>query len=168
MFKFNCVYTLSRNELRCCKAPALVFGGRVLKNTLGLKRIGSFKSEIVSIKEVPKGYNISYSNEFKTKSKTKIAIIPVGYMDGLNVRNGRDSFSFKNNILSICMEIKKLFTKPNLKVIIRDRKYNIIGRLGMYHAIIDITGANDIKIGDEVFLSIAPIYTNNNIRREYI
>lgn len=89
-------------------------------------------------------------------------------MDGLNVRNGRDSFSFKNNILSICMEIKKLFTKPNLKVIIRDRKYNIIGRLGMYHAIIDITGANDIKIGDEVFLSIAPIYTNNNIRREYI
>ena len=89
-------------------------------------------------------------------------------MDGLNVRNGRDSFSFKNNILSICMEIKKLFTKPNLKVIIRDRKYNIIGRLGMYHTIVDITGADDIKIGDEVFLSIAPIYTNNNIRREYI
>ena len=89
-------------------------------------------------------------------------------MDGLNVRNGRDSFSFKNNILSICMEIKKLFTKPNLKVIIRDRKYNIIGRLGMYHTIVDITGADDIKIGDEVFLSIAPIYTNNNIRREYV
>ena len=89
-------------------------------------------------------------------------------MDGLNVKNGRDSFNLKNNILSICMEIKKLFTKPNLKVIIRDRKYNIIGRLGMYHTIVDITGANDIKIGDEVFLSIAPIYTNNNIRREYV
>ena len=66
------------------------------------------------------------------------------------------------------MEVKKLFTKPNLKVIIRDRKYNIIGRLGMYHTIVDITGADDIKIGDEVFLSIAPIYTNNNIRREYV
>ncbi len=135
---------------------------------MGLKRIGRFKSEIVSIKEVPKGYNISYSNEFKTNTKARIAVIPVGYMDGLNVKNGRDSFNFKNNIISICMEIKKLFTKPTLKVIIKDRKFNVIGRIGMYHAIVDITGANDINLGDEVYLSIAPIYTNLNIRREYI
>ncbi len=94
--------------------------------------------------------------------------MPVGYIDGLNVKNQRDSFNLKDNIISIGMEIKKLFTKPNLKVIIRNRKYNIIGRLGMYHAIIDITGANDLKIGDEVILNIAPIYTNLNIRREYI
>lgn len=145
-----------------------VFGGRVLKNTLGLKKIGTFKSEIVSIKEVPKGYNISYSNEYKTKKNTKIAVVPVGYMDGLNVKNARDSFNLKDNILSICMEIKKLFTKPNLKVIIRNRKYNVIGRLGMYHAIIDISGAGDISLGDEVIMQIAPIYTNLNIRREYI
>lgn len=52
-------------------------GGRVLKNTLGLKKIGTFKSEIVSIKDVPKGYNISYSNEFKTKRDSKIAVVPV-------------------------------------------------------------------------------------------
>ena len=70
-----------------------------MKNNLGLKKIGTFKSEIVSIKEVPKGYNISYSNEYKTKKKTKIAVIPVGYMDGLNIKNGRDSFNFKDNIL---------------------------------------------------------------------
>ena len=89
-------------------------------------------------------------------------------MDGLNVKNGRDRFNLKNNIGSICTEVRKLFTKANRKAIIRDRKYNIIGRLGMYHTIVDITGADDIKIGDEVFLSIAPIYTNNNIRREYV
>ena len=145
-----------------------VFGGRVFKNTLGLKKIGTFKSEIVSIKEVPKGYNISYSNEYKTKKKTKIAVIPVGYMDGLNIKNGRDSFNFKDNVLSICMEIKKLFTRPYIKVIIKNKKYNIIGRLGMYHAIVDITKSEEINLGDEVILPISPIYTNLNIRREYI
>ena len=88
-------------------------------------------------------------------------------MDGLNLRNCRDSFSFKNNILSVGMEIKKIFKKPSLKVIIRNKKYNIIGRIGMYHAIADITGATDIEKGDEVVLDIAPIYTNSNIRREY-
>lgn len=89
-------------------------------------------------------------------------------MDGLNVKNTRDSFNFKDNILSVGIEIKKIFTKPNLKVIIRNRKYNIIGRIGMYHAIVDITETNDLKIGDEVILEIPPIYTNLNIRREYI
>jgi len=89
-------------------------------------------------------------------------------MDGLNVKNARDSFNFKDNILSVGIEVKKIFTKPNLKVIIRNRKYNIIGRIGMYHAIVDITESNDLKIGDEVILEIAPIYTNLNIRREYI
>lgn len=91
-----------------------------------------------------------------------------GYIDGLNVKNARDSFNFKDNILSVGIEIKKIFTKPNLKVIIRNRKYNIIGRIGMYHAIVDITESNDLKIGDEVILEISPIYTNLNIRREYI
>lgn len=89
-------------------------------------------------------------------------------MDGLNIKNGRDSFNFKDNILSICMEIKKLFTKPCIKVIIKNRKYDIIGRLGMYHAIVDITESEKIDLGDEVILPILPIYTNLNIRREYI
>ena len=141
--------------------------GRIkLKNT-GLRKIGEFKTEIITIKKVPKGYNISYSNEFKTKKETEIAVIPVGYIDGLNLKNKRDSFSFKDNILSVCMELKKVFTRPRLQVKINNKIYNIIGRLGMYHSIIDITGAEDITVGNEVVVDIAPLYTNTNIRREY-
>lgn len=51
--------------------------GRVLKNPLELKKIGNFKSEIVTIKEIEKGYNISYGNKFKAKKNMKIAVIPV-------------------------------------------------------------------------------------------
>ena len=88
-------------------------------------------------------------------------------MDGFNLKNQRDSYSFKDNILSVCMELKKIFTRPCLKVKINNKIYKVIGRLGMYHAIIDITGAEDITIGNEVILNIAPLYTNTNIRREY-
>ena len=89
-------------------------------------------------------------------------------MDGFNLKNQRDSFSFKNNILSVCMEIKKVFTRPTLKVNINGKEYNVLGRLGMYHTIVDITGAENITIGNEVILNVAPLYTNPNIRREYI
>lgn len=159
-FKYRYMYL---NAVRIGSA----FQGRTLVKNTGLKKIGTFKTSISEIKNVPKGYNISYSNEFRTKKNTKIAIVPVGYIDGLNRKNLRDSFSFKDNILSILIEIKKLFKDNNLKATINGKKYSIIGRLGMYHAIIDITGS-DIKENDEVILDIAPLQTNENIKREYI
>lgn len=92
-----------------------------------------------------------------------------GYIDGFNLKKARDSFSLKDNILSMLMEVKKIFVKGTLKVSIKGKCYNIVGKLGTNHAIIDITGSEDISIGDEVIiLNACPIYINSNIRREYI
>lgn len=145
-----------------------IFQGRTLIKIPELIKIGTFKSSIQEIKTVPKGYNISYGNMYKTKRETKIAIIPVGYMDGFNMRKDRDIFSFKENLLSIGIEIKKIFKDNNLKVIIKEKKYNVIGRVGMYHCAIDITDSDDISIEDEVILDIPPMLTNSMIRREYL
>lgn len=145
-----------------------VIQGRTLQKQEGLVKIGTFKTNIVEIKLLPKGYNISYGNTYKTRKETKVAIIPVGYVDGLNRNKLRDDFSLKNNIISVGMEIKKLFKDNSLKVKINNKYYRIIGRLGMYHAIIDITKSENIKIGDEVELNITPLQANDEIRREYI
>lgn len=144
-----------------------LFQGRTLIEVPNLVKIGQVKSSIQEIKSVPKGYNISYGNMYRTKKETKIAIIPVGYMDGLNMKKARDIFSFKENILSVGIEIKKFFKENRLKVLINDKKYNIIGRIGMYHAVIDITGS-DVSLKDEVILDIPPMHVNSMIRREYI
>ncbi len=145
-----------------------VIQGRTLAHVEGLEKIGTFKANITEIKNLPEGYNISYGNTYKTKKNTKIAIVPVGYMDGLNRNKLRDDFSFKNNLISVGMEIKKIFKSNNLKVKINGEYYKVIGRLGMYHAIIDITKSNNINIGDEVELPIKPLQTSNEIRREYV
>lgn len=145
-----------------------VFQGRTLMKNTGLIKIGKFKTAITEIKVVPKGYNISYGNTYKTKRETKLATIPVGYMDGLNKEVKRDNFKFSNNIIAVLMEIKKIFKDNRLEVKINGKSYKIIGRLGMYHSIIDITDSDDIKIGDTVTLDITPLQTNDEIRREYI
>ncbi|MCI8277041.1 MAG: alanine racemase [Clostridia bacterium] len=146
-----------------------IFQGRTMSRVEGLTKIGTFKTQIVEIKNLPKGYNISYGKTYKTKRETKIAIIPVGYMDGFNKGRFRDDYSLKNNLIAVGMEIKRIFKDNSLKVIINGKKYKVIGKLGMYHAIIDITDSKDINTNDEVLIpSIAPLQVNNEIRREYI
>lgn len=129
--------------------------------------MGQVKTSIQEIKTVPKGYNISYGKMFRTKRETKIAVIPVGSSDGFNMRKDRDIFSFVENVKSVGIEIKKFFKDNRLKVSINDKKYNIIGRIGMYHAVVDITEAEDVTIDSEVFLDIPPMNVCSMIRREY-
>ena len=125
------------------------------------------KSSIQEIKNVPKGYNISYGNVYRTKKETKIAIVPVGFMDGFNMRKDRDIFSLKENMLSVGIEIKKFFKGNHRNVWIKDKPYHVIGRIGMYHAVIDITGS-EVDLLDEVIFDTPPMQVNSTIRREYV
>ena len=137
-------------------------------SNIALKKLGVLKANVQEIKIVPKGYNISYSNNYKTKSEAKIATIPVGYMDGFGRKKVRDSFSFADNVISCLMEMKKIFKDNSFKVEINGKEYKVIGRIGMYHSEIDITGS-DVKVGDTVMIkSVSPLEVSENIKREYI
>ena len=89
-------------------------------------------------------------------------------MDGFNLGHKRDDFSFKNNVAAVFMEIKKLFKDNSLKVNVDGHECKVLGRLGMYHAIIDVTGIRGISLNSEVSIDISPINVNEKIRREYI
>lgn len=82
-FIFHCSNTTAALKYPEMRLDAVRIGsgiqGRVLGefSNIGLNKIGVLETEVVKIKTLPKGYNVSYSNEFRTRRKTKIAIIPV-------------------------------------------------------------------------------------------
>ena len=100
--------------------------GRVLENNLGLKKVGSLKAEIVTIKYVRKGYNISYSNEYTAKRDMRIATVNAGYIDGFNLKKAVDSFSLKTRIIDSLVGIKKIFIKDCLKVRVAGKSYKVL------------------------------------------
>jgi len=51
---------------------------------VNLKQISSFSSVITQIRDLEKGESIGYGTSFIANEKMKIAIVPVGYADGLN------------------------------------------------------------------------------------
>ena len=88
-------------------------------------------------------------------------------MDGYNMTKNTDMFRFIDKLRSLSHIIKSFLKKKSLKVTINDKKYNVIGKVGMYHLAIDITGSN-IKVNDFVYLDINPLHVDGKIRREYI
>ena len=183
----DCIETLKMNDvetgmLHVCNTSAFIkfpnmhlnavrigsaFTGRIsFTNSMGLRKIGYLKSNVAEIKELPKNFNIGYSNSYKTKRATKVAIIPCGYMDGVNINTGRDMFRGIDKIRYIVRDLKDALKKQQLFVTINGKKCPILGRVGTYHVTVDITGKN-VKINDEAIFNANLKHIDSSIRREW-
>ena len=153
-------------HLNAVRVGSAFLGRLSIPNTLGLKKIGYLESEVSEIKKLPKNFNVGYSNTYKTKKETDIAIIPCGYMDGINMQIGRDTFRPIDKLRYIVRDIKDSLKKQKLTVEINNQTCTVLGRVGTYHVIADITGKN-ITPGNKAIFNIYPGYVDSSIRREY-
>lgn len=96
---------------------------------INLYPVLSFKSRVVSVKEVNVGVNAGYMNCWTAKKKTKIAVVGTGYYDGLDRR----------------------YIKSG-KVLIKGEFAKIIGKIAMNTFMVEIGNIKNVKIGDEVVI----------------
>lgn len=183
----DCIEVLKMNEietgmLHICNSSAFLkfptmhlnavrigsaFLGRIsCPNTIGLKKIAHLEAQVAEIKKLPKGFNIGYSNIYKTPKEMKVAIIPCGYMNGVNVKNDKDMFRTIDKMRYLLENVKSFFKKQAMYAKIKDTNCEILGRIGTYHVVCDI-GEKDIKIGDKVIFSVNTKFVDSEIRREY-
>lgn len=184
----NCIEILKMNKietgmLHVCNTSAFIkfpnmhlnavrigsaFNGRVsFENSMGLRKVGYLKANVAEIRKLPKGINIGYSNTYKTKKETTVAIIPCGYSDGVNIGVEKDMFRLVDKIRYIVNDIKELLKKKQLFVKINGQSCPILGRVGTYHITVDIT-KKDVSVNDEVIFNTGIKYVDSNIRREWI
>ena len=153
-------------HLDAVRIGSALLGRLSIPNTWGFKKVGYLKSNVTEIKVLPAGYNIGYSNSYTTTKETKIAIIPCGYADGINVKVDRDMFRTVDKLRYIVRDIKDALKSKKLYVSINGEQCEILGRIGMFHVCANITG-KVIKINDEAKFEINPMFVDSNITRDY-
>lgn len=95
----------------------------------GLQPVLSWKTRVVSLRDIAPGTTVGYDATFTAQRKTRLALLPLGYADGLNR-------SLSNRGI----------------VLIRGQRAPIAGRISMDHTSVDVTDIAGVERGDEVVL----------------
>ncbi|HVJ08816.1 MAG TPA: alanine racemase [Acidisarcina sp.] len=111
-------------RLSVCGEP----GGESGSESAGhLQPVLTWKTRVVSMRSVPPGEGVSYNGTFRTERPTRLALLAVGYADGLNrLLSNRASF------------------------LVRGERAPIAGRICMDQCLLDVTDIPAVEIGDEV------------------
>jgi len=96
---------------------------------LSLKPALSLKVKVAFIRTIDKGVSVSYGGKFVSNRKTKLAVVSIGYADGVP---------------------RNLSGKIN--VIHNNKFYPQVGSITMDQMMVDITDSNEIKVGSTVVL----------------
>lgn len=99
------------------------------KSDGALKRVFSWKTDIMDVRDVKEGEFIGYGTAFQATHNMKIAVMPLGYSNGYP-----RALSNRGHVL------------------INGKKAPIVGLINMNLFMVDITYIKDVKVGDEVVL----------------
>ena len=100
-----------------------------VESGVNLRPVLSWKTRILSLRNVDANQALGYNGTYVTKAPSRIAVLPLGYADGLNRRLSNRG-----------------------RVIVRDSYAPIVGRISMDLTMVDVTGIPEIEVGDEVIL----------------
>lgn len=118
------------NMVRLGLAMYGLYSSSTVHKTLDLKLAVSLTSRIVGITCCEKGDSIGYGRKYVVQQDhQKIAILPIGYFDGLHRNYSSKAF-----------------------VLIRGQKAPMIGNICMDYMMVDVTSIADVQIGDSVLI----------------
>ena len=127
------IIDMPKSHLNLARCGIAMYGlwpsSEVNRSRIDLEPVMSIRSEIIQLKEVPRGFKISYGSTHITQTPTLIATVPIGYADGYS---------------------RQLSSKGHM--LVRGQKAPITGRICMDFTMIDVGHIPGVQLGDEVII----------------
>ena len=103
--------------------------GTVIAARAQLKPVLSWKTRVVSVRTIPAGTVVGYNGTFVATEPMRLALLAVGYADGLDRRLGN-----------------------RFSLLVRGERAPPVGRISMDQAVLDVTEIDCVEHGDEVVI----------------
>jgi len=133
---------LFKGKLGTVARTGIAFYGYDPDGNKNLKPLLLLKTQIVQIKSLNKGEKVGYDFTFTAPKNMKIAVLPIGYYDGVDRRLSNKGY----------VSIKGKFCK-------------MLGRVSMNLTTVDVTDVPDAKVGTEVTVYSSNPKDLNSIQR---
>ena len=105
----------------------ILYGSGDLAEKMGMQPVMSLKTRVATIKDFAAGEPISYGRTYFTQQPSRIAVLPIGYADGLH------------RALSNQIEVLTPYGRAKQ-----------VGRICMDMCMIDVTDLPQLRVGDEI------------------
>ncbi len=128
------------------------------------------KTRVMSLQTVAKGASFGYGSEWTAPCESKLAILGIGWADGLLMEPHARTESPVEAIKAGLKRAARLKKNPHSgrMVKIGDRSFPLIGRVAMQTCAIDVTDAAGIQIGDEVAVPMRRLAARQGLARVYV
>ncbi|MBI3299815.1 MAG: alanine racemase [Elusimicrobia bacterium] len=131
----------------------LLYGINRTSKAAPLKNPFALKARVISLKTVGKGRSIGYASEYLAPRRMTVAALPAGYADGLAMEPAERFIGF--------MSPFHYYGR------LRGRKVPFVGRVGISHVLVDVSGVPGVRVGDEVTLPVRRTAASSRLPRIY-
>jgi alanine racemase len=131
MANSGAILDMPESHFDACRSGIMLYGhypSTQTSQSIPLKQVMTLKTVVAQIRRLPAGHSVSYGRRWKTERETTIAVLPIGYADG----------------------IRRHLTN-RLQVLINGRRYPAVGAITMDQTMVDM-GDDPVTIGDEVLI----------------
>ena len=120
------------------RCGAILYG--VLRPELGFRTTMDLKACVISIGNYPKGATVGYDRAVRLERDRRLACLSIGYANG-----------FRRQAYDGAM------------VLIGDLAVPVVGKISMNTVVVDITGAENVQLGDEVTVFGGPSHSSASL-----
>lgn len=129
-----------------------------------------FKCRIISLKKVEKGSYLGYRRSYRLKKTAQIAVLPVGYRDGVALSVNNKASGFVDLLKMVAKMVLNYFdfARVQIKVTYQGSFYPIRGKVFMQMCLVEFPADLEVQVGDEVEVPIRKTLVLGNILRLYV
>ena len=125
----------------------------------GLVKVGYGLAPLTEVRWLPKGHTVGSGRSVTLKRATRVAVLPVGYLNGFGVAER----PWDNDTLWGVLRRWRRDRKHTVRI--GGQKVKIIGSIGAVETVLNVTNLK-CSVGDLVSFDIDPLYAQG-FRREY-